>query len=470
MVPPDDDSTADEPIRYPRWWDPFDAKLDEQRASRQLDELVKAYAEAGVALGVAEDRNGVQYLYRDGYVLARDEDAERVFRALERPDVDRAWDKRVGSPVNPRGDQRRPSDEPQPRRGDGAAGVPPTPPPSVAGLTLVPIDVRPATVPGNVPAVLDYLDGVLGEGVATPDTLVHITAWKYCPATEPVPSSGPVRPRAKADEWTNGAGSCVVVVDTGLIEDVVKDPRHPWLHGVTGDEEDAASVGRYRGHGTFIAGVVRSVAPEAEVHVLAVSNILATTFETELAYTLYEAMEYLPDVISLSIGSTTRLGFGLTSLEVFWRHRLSRTKGTALVAAAGNDGCRGPFYPATFPWTLSVGALEEDGRRASYSNFGSWVDLYARGSDVVNAYPQDGEYTFVELDVDPPSVKFPDGLAEWSGTSFATPLVAGLIAARRTWSGESGRVAGEALLGLARANSRPGVGAVLDPSMSGLRA
>jgi subtilisin family serine protease len=177
------------------------------------------------------------------------------------------------------------------------------------------------------------------------------------------------------------------------------------------------------------------------------------------------ALEETPDIISMSAGTTTRIGGPLLALQNFWEGRLSKVKGTVLVAAAGNDGNRGPFYPAAFPWCVSVGALDEDGTRAEYTNFGSWVDVYARGTQVVNAYPR-GWYRYREAPFAGQWTNFLVGMASWDGTSFATPLVSGLIAARMTWSGESAQQAADSLLKLALQRARPGVGAVLEPGMA----
>ena len=268
-------------------------------------------------------------------------------------------------------------------------------------------------------------------------------------------------PSINTDPDTDGRQVRVAVVDTGLLPTVVAD--HAWLTGVTGDLEPP-SVGHYTGHGTFVAGVIRTMAPLAEVHVEGILIVGGAVFESDLAPALARALDLMPDIISMSAGTTTRSGLPLLAMQVFNEQRLSQTKGTVLVVSAGNDGDRGPFYPATFPWTVAVGALDVDGTRAGYSNHGSWVDVFARGSDVVNAYPK-GDYHYQESPLAGQTANFITGMASWSGTSFSAPLVSGLIAARMTWSGESARQAAQSLLAGARANASVGIGAVLEPGM-----
>ena len=97
--------------------------------------------------------------------------------------------------------------------------------------------------------------------------------------------------------------------------------------------------------------------------------------------------------------------------------------GALVVAAAGNEAERGnaPSYPAAWPHVLSVAALNEALAPASFSSRNAAVDIAAPGQNI----PLD---TPVALDPD----GTPDGVRLDSGTSFASPIVAG--AAAWIWS------------------------------------
>ncbi|RLV50004.1 hypothetical protein D9V37_09040 [Nocardioides mangrovicus] len=367
--------------------------------------------------GDSEDDADFEYLYRTAHILVRDADVARVREVIEGAEVS-------DSLVN-----------------------------GVTRLSL-PDDL-------DVAAALDRLDVALGVGAATPDHVLWVVPGGCCPATEPEETKA-------ADAWPepnhrelDGKGVLVSVVDTGWHTPSATDPRSPWLAGVRGDEEtiDPNAIHPYAGHGTFIAGVVRCEAPASDIYVEGYLTHGGAIFESEMIKQLVEALAKGPDVISFSGGTVTRGNRPSLAFEVFYENFLSKLKGTVLVAAAGNDDTREPFWPAAFPWSVSVGAIDRHGNKAEFSNYGSWVDVYALGVDVVNAFPH-GTYTCTE----PPhvgEVRHFDGLCRWSGTSFSTPVVAGKIAARMSRTGLSARAAADELLVEARNNAIVGVGAIL---------
>jgi hypothetical protein len=329
--------------------------------------------------------------------------------------------------------------------------------------------------PEDEPCVLTILaviDKELGKGIATPNHVLTVAGdMGPCPATEPQGAYDDIEPYPSVCPGNDGAGVLVYVADTGFLTGA--DTSHSWLAGVTGDPdplppEVAGPQGQmiqpipaYTGHGTFVAGVIRCMAPGADLYVANAFLVAGSSLEVDFVQNLEAALGLGVDIFHLSVTAPTRWDLPLLSFEG-WMELLHQYKGVVCVVAAGNNGNRLPCWPAAFPGMVSVGALAADWHSlADFSNYGGWVDVYAPGRSLINAYAT-GTYTCHVAPYVGQERQF-YGMARWSGTSFSTPIVTGLIAARMSRCGESGQQAAAALLAQARAQTVPGVGAILLP-------
>jgi hypothetical protein len=207
------------------------------------------------------------------------------------------------------------------------------------------------------------------------------------------------------------------------------------------------------------------MAPEAQIHVANIFDIAGSARESDAATRLKAAFGFGFEIIHITASGHTRKNIPPQALEGFLE-LLRPYKGAICVAEAGNNHTRRPSWPGAFRDVLSVGALATDWRHlADFSNYGGWVDVYAPGENLINAF---GSGTYVcQIPPDAGQVRKFSGLAQWSGTSFSAPIVTGLIAARMTRCGESAREAAAALLAKARSQTIPGVGPVLFPECHG---
>ncbi len=225
----------------------------------------------------------------------------------------------------------------------------------------------------------------------------------------------------------------IAVIDTGFIDENSDDlsanlaPRAAWLNLSTGVQGDATPLeGQEAAHGTAVASVIAMTANNGVGGAGAGHNLLKvlpinayTQRGSELGFwssNVATAIDYavgsalLPDGTTLTNpapASVINLSFGTNGADdAFLEQHLQRAEqaGVLIVAASGNAGHAQVDSPARSSSVIGVGAVDEQGARAGFSNYGAGLQVVAPGTNVLAS--AGGE----EL--------------QWDGTSFATPYVA----------------------------------------------
>ncbi len=215
---------------------------------------------------------------------------------------------------------------------------------------------------------------------------------------------------------TRGAGVNVAVLDTGI------DTNHPDLAANLADKYSCvnaitSNVEDLNGHGTHCSGIIAAVnntvgvvgvGPEIDLYMVQISR-KSTISETDIIeginWCIATHRDIDPDndiqVMSMSFGGGYSSGEA-DALETAYN------EGIVLVAAAGNES-GAVIYPAALPNVIAVSATDSSDRFATFSNFGTAIDLAAPGVSIYSTYLN-------------------DGYATMSGTSMACPHVAGAAA------------------------------------------
>ena len=215
------------------------------------------------------------------------------------------------------------------------------------------------------------------------------------------------------EQWkqSRGGGIKVAVLDTGL------DAAHADLADGIDEARDftASRQGPHdaHGHGTHVAGIVAArqngggvvgVAPQCRLLVAKVLDDSGSGAIDAIVAGIDWACRQGADVLSLSFGSPQ------ASPELEAALTAAVEQGKFVVCAAGNDGRADTVnYPARWPFTVAVGAVDREGRIARFSSRGEAVDICAPGEGVLSTWTG-------------------GGYARLSGTSMAAPFVTGIVA------------------------------------------
>jgi len=177
--------------------------------------------------------------------------------------------------------------------------------------------------------------------------------------------------------------------------------------------DNNSDVSDTHGHGTHVAGIIAAVTNNSigiagicwncKLMILKAFDSNGNGTTVAIANAIYYAANNGAKIISMSFG-------GNGSDEILQEAlNYASSNGILLVAAAGNDGSETKNYPAAYDNVIAVAATNESDERASFSQFGAWIDLAAPGTNILSTWPN-------------------DMLAYANGTSMSTPIVSGIAA------------------------------------------
>ena len=279
---------------------------------------------------------------------------------------------------------------------------------------------------------------------------------------QPAPNVHALLRRAAAEgPMTAGTPAKVAIIDTGIdrqrLPNVAGEPDH--MHEFPLGESRAQRE-QYldfdAGHGTFVAGIVLQIAPDADITVYRAVDSDGIGSEVRVACKMIEAVNDGNQIINLSLSCQTQDDFppiaihaALEAIKAKEIKDETPESGRPLfIAAAGNFANTRPSWPAAFPGVVSVAGLAPGLQPSLWSSRGFWVDCSTIGEGILSTYVPGQESPLITST--PLVFPGPDPWALWTGTSFAAPQIAGVLAQAYQASGIHPRAALSALLATGR--------------------
>ncbi len=231
------------------------------------------------------------------------------------------------------------------------------------------------------------------------------------------------------DAWdlATGTGVIVAVVDTGIkqtLEDLANTQFVPGYDFVNDDNDPTDD----EGHGSHVAGTIAQstnngvgvvgVAFNAKLMPVKVLDFRGSGTYDDIADGIYYAVDNGADIINMSLGGSSSLSVLEDAVNYAWSH------GVVIVCAAGNESSSDPSYPAAYDAAISVSATTSIDTLASYSNYGSTIDIAAPGGD---SGDNNGD-GYDDMILQNTFSRTGEGYYFYAGTSMASPHVAGTAA------------------------------------------
>ncbi len=217
------------------------------------------------------------------------------------------------------------------------------------------------------------------------------------------------------DVTTGESAVRIAILDTGVDQD-----HEDLMAKIVSNKNFSTSntVDDRYGHGTHVAGIaaaatnngkgVAGLGYDCAIMNVKVLDDKGSGYYSWIANGIIWAADNGARVICMSLGGRSGSSTLQSAVNYAW------SKGVVIVAAAGNNGNSNPVYPAYYSNCIAVAATDQNDAKASWSSYGSWVDVAAPGVAIYSTLPNHsnsiGMLNYGSL----------------SGTSMATPHVAGL--------------------------------------------